>query len=212
MGVKARWAVRIAMAAFGLLIGGVSIVDAVQDASGLGDAADGSARWAVLLMVIGGLLKGLGLAGVFVCQAAEFRDWSSWFRPVRPFPGTKVGFRGARRAARQLNGVESYRADEVPQLRRLAEYRVLLRRFNLAGRLAAISLIVFFVGIVLAPPGLDMGSVTEAEFGQVFRVLGVVMTVVLVVACIVSWRTTTDVKAEAFLERTAPVAEPVDGS
>lgn len=212
MSVKARWAVRIAMAAFGLLIAGVFIVDAVQDLSGLRVAADGSVRWAVLLMVIGGLLKGLGLGGVFVCQAAEFRDWSSWMRPVRPFPGARVGFRDARRAARQINGVESYQADEVPRLRRLAEYRVSLRRFNLVGRLAAVSLVVFFVGIVLAPPGLDIRSVTEAGFGQLFRVLGIVMTVVLVAACIVSWRTTTDAKAESFLERTTPVAERVDGS
>ena len=75
--VRARWAVRVAMAAFGLLIGCFSIVVAVQDASDLGDAASEPARRAVLLMVVGGVLKGLGLAGVFVCQAAQFRDWSS---------------------------------------------------------------------------------------------------------------------------------------
>ena len=211
MSARARGAVRVAMAAFGLLIGVVFIIDAVQDASGLSSTAGGVTRRAMLLVAIGGLLKGLGLAGVFLSQAAEFREWSSWLRPMRPLGGVKIGFRDARRAARQINGLESYRAEEVPRLRQLAEYRVSSRRFSLPGRVGAVCLVVFFVGIVLAPPEIDIGSVTEAAFGQVFQVLGVVMTAVLVVACILSWRARTDAKAEAFLDSTAPSAGSVGG-
>lgn len=210
MSGKARRTVRVAMAAFGLLLGGLSVFVAVDDASGLGAAPGETASREALLLVIGGVLKGLGLAGVFVCQAVGFRDWSSWLRPLRPAAGVEGGFRGARRAARQINGVESYRLEEVPQLRRLAKYRVSLRRLDLPARLASMSLVVFLVGIVLAPPGFAIASVTEAELAQVFRVLGVVMTVVLVVAIVVTWRMRTDPKAEAFLERTGPVEGPTD--
>jgi len=202
--VRARWTVRIAIVAFGVLIGGVSVVDAAMQASGLSSAPAGPARRAVLASVIGGLLKGLGLGGVFFCQAAEFRDWSSWSRPLRPLPGAGSGFRSARRAARQIDGVEPYGPDEVARLRQLAEHRVSLRRSTLAGRLAVVSLVVFFVGVVLSPPSLE--PVTGPVLGQVLRVLAIIMIVFLVAACVVSWRATTDKKAEAFLERTAPPA------
>jgi len=211
MSARARWAVRIVMAGFGLLIGGFSVIDAVQAATRLSTAEDDAAHRALLVLLIGGVLKGVGLAGVFVFQAIGFRDWATYRRPLRPFADGRGGVRAARRAGRQINGVEPYRADEIAQLRQFAEYRVSARELDLAGRAGAISLIVFFVGIGLAPPELGTGAATESVVGQAFRVLAIVMTVVLVTSCVVLWRGRPDRKAEAFLDRTALVPGSAEG-
>lgn len=204
MSRKARWAVRIAMAAFGLLIATIFIALALHTASGLDVDVDGAARRARLLQVIGGLFKGIGLGSLFVAQAVGFREWTSWLRPLTPFSGLRGGLGGARRARRQIDGVEPYSPKDVSPLRLLAEYRASARRLNGPARAGTVSLIVFFIGAIIAPPDYPTDPASVTVFGQVFRVVAVVMTAVLVTACVVTWRTQTDTKAEAFLQRTAP--------
>ncbi|MBJ7338720.1 hypothetical protein [Mycolicibacterium sp.] len=154
------------------------------------------------LTTAGHLLFFVALIALYLTQGCLL--WVSWVRPSAALGGLHY----LRLAQRQINGVDRYFEAEVPGLRWLAEDRVARSRSRLVSwvtRLWMITAPVLFVGMAMAPPAFGVGVMAQATT-QVFRYLGVVLVLVGVAAVVKTWRPSPDVKAEAFLERTADSA------
>jgi hypothetical protein len=187
MGTLGRWVIRILLVAFGLFILVSFAVTALRSTS--------------TVAVVGNLSTGIGLFGLYTTYAVRFRDWSALMEPFRRTTGEPWGFRAGRRAQRQINGVEPYRDDEIASLRRLAQRRAASTRPSSSVWIVVACVVLFMVGIGLAPPRFPAG----AQWEMIFRIGAVVVLVMLAVAVVAAMRRRTDAKAEAFLERTQPV-------
>jgi hypothetical protein len=181
-----RWVVRILMFAFGLFTLVSFVATALRSTS--------------TAAIVGNLLIGAGLFSLYTTYAVRFRDWSSLVESFRRRPDEPWGFRAGRRAQRQINGVEPYRDDEIVGLRRLAQRRAASRRLSRSQWIGSVGLTLFVVGIGLAPPRFPAGTHWE----MIFRIGAVVALVMLAAAFVPMFRSRTDAKAEAFLERTQP--------
>lgn len=163
--------------------------------------ADAAQKRSLLQAALGAWLKAVGIVGLYVSQAARFQDWSTFGLPFAPARGRFGPRGGLRQAQRQIGGREPYGPQDVERLRSLAQYRVDMRRSNatVLARSGSISLLLFFVGIALAPPSEgDYGT----PFARVFQALAIVMIIGLVAGLLLS-RKRVDKEAEAFLARTA---------
>ena len=150
----------------------------------------------------------IGLIVFLVSQG--FIMWVTYVRPS----AVLGGFQFLRRAEREINADEPsgtdklYGTKELFELRWLANDRVARSRSRVgcwAARIASVALLVFFLGTIMAPPVLGVGVVAETT-AQVFRFVGVALVLVGVFGAVRSWRTSADVKAEAFLDRTASIS------
>jgi hypothetical protein len=146
--------------------------------------------------VIGHSLSALGWLALFVFLAISFRSFRHTFSPLTPDPEVPGGFQGLRRSNRQINGRVPYEADDIPHLRRLAERRTSQNQ-GPAGLGAAISGVVAFTGLAIAPPDFPTG------FDLVFRIVSVAVVAICLWAVVQVLRKGPDPKAADFLARTA---------
>ena len=167
-----------------------------------------SAGQAVPLSIAGELLSRLGLVVLFLSQG--FIVWVTWVRPSARLGGPSF----LRRAERDINADEhsdvARGTEELLELRSLAQDRVARshsRAVWFATRIGVLALLAFCAGIVMAPPVFGPGVLAEATT-QVFRYLGVGLVLIAAFGVVRGWRRTSDdVRAQAFLDRTASVSE-----
>jgi hypothetical protein len=151
------------------------------------------------------------VAIVVLVLSQGFVVWATWMRPSAMVGGLSF----LRRAQRKINGAApygtdtSYGAEELRELRSLAAYRVALsnsRAVSWATRVGAVAVLALFVGGVVGPPTFGPGEAAR----EVIRCLCVVFALLGVAAIVQSWRTSNDVKARAFLDRTESVGKHAD--
>jgi hypothetical protein len=195
------------------LIGGCALIPAtfqlMHSVSVLRAVAVASVGHTVAPPTAGQLATQIALIVLFLSQGVVV--WLTWVRPSAVLGGLNF----LRRAQRRINADAPYGADEhygtseLLELRWLAEDRLARSQSRLlswARRIGALAVLAFFAGGVMAPPVFGAGVMAEATT-QVFRYLDVVLVLLGVVGVVQSWRTSTDVNARAFLDRTAPVPE-----
>jgi hypothetical protein len=192
MGTWGRWVVRILVVLFGLFLGATFVTSALRSAS--------------TLTMVGGLLTAVGFVGLYLWMAFTFRDRSHYAAVLPWISDVPGGFRGFRRANRQIDGFESYHEFEIGHLRALAERREALNQSPGMRWSSSIIMIVLFTGFILAPPDFGHGSLSQVLV-PAFRILCVAMLLVCVRLFVKGLRNPTDRKAVAFLERTQPLPD-----